>query len=77
MRLMGTTVLALVAVTLIANSERYTAAAQEPGLSCIAMRTDRMPLDDRRSPLDSVSFEVAGSPVKITSTRMRGFVSAT
>ncbi len=68
MRLIGTSVLVLAAIALVASPER-PAAAQEPGLSCITMRTERMPLDERRSPLDSVTFEVAGSPVKICYSR--------
>ncbi len=33
------------------------------------MNTDRLPLDTRASPLDSVSFQVAGGPVKICYSR--------
>lgn len=33
--------------------------------ACIAMNLDRMPLAERESPLDSVSFTITGAPVKI------------
>ena len=65
MRLIGTTVLVMAAVTLAAIPEASTAAAQEPVLACIVMNAERLPPATRTSPLDSLSFEVAGSPVKI------------
>ncbi len=37
-------------------------------LACILMRTDRLPLESRLSPTDSLSFTVTGNPVKIWRT---------
>jgi hypothetical protein len=47
--------------------ERFpaTVAPQEQALACVAMLTDRLPLESRKSPLDSITFHVQGSPVKI------------
>ncbi len=39
------------------------------GQVCVTMRTEQLPLDQRRSPLDSVSFMVGNSPVKICYSR--------
>lgn len=33
--------------------------------ACVVMNAERLPLAERRSPLDSLSFSVQGSPVKI------------
>ena len=33
--------------------------------ACVVMNTDRVPLADRESPLDSVRFSIGGAPVKI------------
>ncbi|MGD8867061.1 MAG: DUF2911 domain-containing protein [Gemmatimonadales bacterium] len=38
---------------------------QESELACITMNTERLPLDGRRSPLDSVTFVLQTSPVKV------------
>jgi hypothetical protein len=46
-----------------------SAAGQEPELACITMRTDRLPLDTRTSPLDSVTFEIEDGPVKVCYSR--------
>lgn len=43
------------------------AAPQTP--ACITMNTERLPLAQRQSPLDSVSFRVGGGPVKICYSR--------
>jgi hypothetical protein len=74
MKLAGTAILGLVVVLVVGStlsSQRgdESAATQEVELACITMRTERMPLDTRRSPLDSVSFEVQGGPVKVCYSR--------
>jgi hypothetical protein len=64
----GVNVFAVLAVigTVITTADQGTAAPeQESELACITMNTERLPLDTRRSPLDSISFQVAGSPAKI------------
>jgi hypothetical protein len=38
---------------------------QQTDLACITMNTERLPLDSRRSPLDSVAVVIQDSPVKI------------
>ncbi len=38
-------------------------------VACIVMNADRMPLAERESPLDSVSFRIYGAPVKICYSR--------
>ena len=58
---------ALIAVVLfspiLAHSRPFPAAPADP--SCITMNTRQLPLDKRKSPLDSVSFTVGGKAVKI------------
>jgi hypothetical protein len=34
-------------------------------VACVVMNTERLPLAERQSPLDSLSFSVQGSPVKV------------
>lgn len=36
-----------------------------PQPACVTMNTERLPLNARRSPLDSVTFRIRGQPVKI------------
>lgn len=61
------TLLAIIAVTAdVSSADSDTPAlAQEPQLACINMTGDRMPPATRRSPLDSVRFEIQGTPVMI------------
>jgi hypothetical protein len=47
----------------LAVGNKVATQAREPG--CITMNTERLPLDSRSSPLDSVSFSVQNNPVKI------------
>jgi hypothetical protein len=67
MRTIGISAIAAVALTAtIAPSAVGDRIAIQAGeLACITMNTERLPLDSRRSPLDSVSFSVKNSPVKI------------
>lgn len=44
-------------------------APQKPELACITMNTERLPLEGRRSPLDSVTFVLQASPVKVCYSR--------
>lgn len=67
MRKIGITAIGLVVLAAIgappAVGDRIAPQARE--LACITMNTERLPLDTRRSPLDSVSFSVQDSPVKL------------
>lgn len=59
-----------VCVTVVAASGAREARAdgitpQGPELACITMNTERLPLDGRRSPLDSVTFVLKAGPVKV------------
>ncbi len=69
MRILANTLplLAVIAVIAVATSgnSRPTELAQEGQLACINMTGDRMPAATRRSPLDSVRFEIQGAPVMI------------
>ena len=60
-------VLALMAVILFspipAHPRPFTPVLAEP--ACITMNTRQLPLDKRKSPLDSVSFTVGGKTVKV------------
>ncbi len=53
----------LAAIVAIGAGESPAQAAAAP--ACVVMNADRLPLSERVSPLDSVSFTVAGAPVKI------------
>jgi hypothetical protein len=68
MRLLGTAAILLAASALLATPDR-PANAQETGLACITMNVERLPLDERRSPLDSVTFQVAGGTAKVCYSR--------
>lgn len=63
---------ALVAV--VAAAMPPDATTPQTDMGCITMNTERLPLDTRKSPLDSVSFQVGGHAVKICYGRpyMRG-----
>ncbi len=67
MRKIGMTAIGLVvlAATGALPAEGGGIAAQASELACITMNTERLPLDSRSSPLDSVSFSIQNSPVKI------------
>ena len=58
---------ALLAVVLfspiLAHSRPFSAAPADP--ACVTMNTRQLPLDKRKSPLDSVSFMVGGKAVKV------------
>jgi hypothetical protein len=47
----------------LAHSRPFSAAPADP--ACITMNTRQLPLDKRKSPLDSVSFTVGGKAVKV------------
>lgn len=53
----------LTVTSLLAALAAAPAAAADT--ACITMNTRQLPLDKRQSPLDSVSFQVAGKPVKV------------
>ncbi len=57
--------IALSAVAAVAASAEGPPLVQEAQLACINMTGDRMPPATRRSPLDSVRFEIQGAPVMI------------
>jgi hypothetical protein len=69
MRLIATSTLSLLVAlaALAAGPERPPSglSTQDADLACITMNTERLPLDSRRSPLDSVSFKVQDGMVKI------------
>lgn len=50
---------------LLASLALSAAAPAPPEPACITMNTDRLPLATRKSPLDSVSFAVGGTRVKV------------
>lgn len=52
-------------MTPILTGLEITPAAAQDDLACKAMNTERLPLETRKSPLDSVTFQVDGQPVKI------------
>jgi hypothetical protein len=64
-----TAVLAVLAITLTGNPTVSLGLLRDAPMvtdtACVAMNTQRLPLDSRRSPLDSLTFTVDGSPVKI------------
>jgi hypothetical protein len=47
----------------LAHSRMFSPVLAEP--ACITMNTRQLPLDKRKSPLDSVSFTVGGKTVKV------------
>lgn len=59
----GLAVLAPTALAALPRPSLQPEAQDE--LACIFMNTDRLPLESRRSPIDSLSFTVKGNPVKI------------
>ena len=68
MKAIGTAILYLFAAlaTSAAAAERpHPAAAQGSGLACITMNTQRLPLDSRSSPLDSLNFDLRDGAVKV------------
>ena len=65
MKMLSTTLFLLTAAAIVGTLERSEASAQQAELACITMNTERLPLDSRVSPLDSLSFEVQGHPAKI------------
>ena len=69
MKPMAKSILSLLAAlaALAAGTEREPPRSpiQDAELACITMGTDRLPLDSRRSPLDSVSFNLQDGRVKI------------
>jgi len=69
MKLIATSTLSLLVAlaALAAGPERPFPedSTQDAALACITMNTERLPLDSRRSPLDSVSFTVQDNAVKI------------
>lgn len=67
MRKIGITAISLVmlAATGAATAAGGGIGSQDRELACITMNTDRLPLDSRSSPLDSVSFSIQNSPVKV------------
>jgi hypothetical protein len=70
MKILGTLVLLLTAVASFGESERPQAAVRlQDEFACIVMNTERLPLAERRSSLDSLTFGVQGSPVKICYSR--------
>lgn len=55
--------------SLVASAALGAVSQVSVDTACILMNTDRMPLSARQSPLDSLTFTVAASPVKICYSR--------
>ncbi len=60
---------ALAPIALAALPRPSLAPEAQDQLACILMNTDRLPLESRRSPIDSLSFTVKANPVKICYSR--------
>lgn len=71
MRLIGAAAICVLAIAsgYARSSPREAIEVREAQLACITMNTERLPLDSRRSPLDSLTFSVEGKPVKICYSR--------
>jgi hypothetical protein len=59
--------LSLAAITGVAVPPAPQPALQDT--ACITMNTERLPLESRQSPLDSLTFTVGGHPVKLCYSR--------
>jgi hypothetical protein len=60
-----TIVLLTAGLALFAPSSALSRPLPPADPACITMNTKQLPLDKRKSPLDSTSFTVAGKPVKV------------
>ena len=56
---------ALAALAAVPKQQLPDSSTQDATLACITMNTERLPLDSRRSPLDSVSFNLQDGMVKV------------
>ena len=56
---------ALAALAAVPKQQLPDSSTQDAELACITMNTERLPLDSRRSPLDSISFNLQDGMVKV------------
>ena len=58
-------VIAVISIVVAFTTPVLSAAQTVTDPACILMNLDRMPLAERESPIDSLTFSISGAPVKI------------